>query len=502
MLLARLFSVLAKLISNGHQSGNFFVTANVLHCALYCELLGNFMFRKTLFVITAMSIMLLNGCMSTTKKTRHEPTPYVQVTSPEWLKTASIYQINTRQFTPEGTFLAATQQLPRLKALGVKVLWLMPIHPIGEQNRKGLLGSPYSIKDYFDVSAELGTLDDFKQFVDQAHQLGLYVILDWVANHTAWDNDMRLNNPDWYVKDHKGDFTPTPWYDWDDIIDLDFNQKAVREYMSSAMQFWVKDIGVDGFRCDAAGLVPLQFWQDVRAELDEIKPVFMLAEWEGRDFHANAFDASYAWSWWEGMHNIAKGEADLGALYAYYSWNTGYYPQGLMRLTYISNHDSNAWEATQFEAFGDALESAIVLSVIGEGIPMIYNGQEAGNTKRLAFFERDPIEWQAHPIGQLYQKLFALKKENSVLWNGKWGAPMIPVANNNNKHVLSFVRQNDTDKVFAVFNMSAKPQTVTLAPDTLYAGQYQDFFAQQQVTIKSNSTFELAPWQFHIYLKK
>jgi glycosidase len=459
------------------------------------------MYRKNLLVFTALVFVLLTGCLSTVEKNLHEPIPYVQVTSPDWLKTASIYQINTRQFTQQGTFNAAANQLPRLKKLGVDILWLMPIHPIGEQNRKGSLGSPYSIKDYLGVNPEFGTLDDFKQFVEQAHELGMYVILDWVANHTAWDNDMRLSHPEWYVKDHNGNFTPTPWYDWDDIIDLDFEQKAVREYMSNAMQFWVREMGVDGFRSDAAGLLPLQFWEDVRVELDAIKPVFMLAEWEGRDFHAKAFDATYAWSWWKGMHDIAKGKANLDALYAYYSWNTGYYPQGLMRLTYISNHDSNAWEATQFEAFGDALESAIVLSVIGEGIPMIYNGQEAGNTKRLAFFERDPIEWQEHAIGKLYQQLFALKKSNSVLWNGKWGAPMIPVANNNNKFVLSFIRQNENDKVFAVFNMSAQPQTVNLAPDSLYEGEYQEYFGKNVTNIKSGQTFELAPWEFNIYIK-
>ena len=458
------------------------------------------MHLKTLLITASM--LLLVACQqspSTVQREPHQVSSMATVNNPDWLKDATIYQINTRQFTEQGSLNAAKEQLPRLKTLGVDIIWLMPIHPIGEQNRKGLLGSPYSIQDYFGVSPELGSFNDLKAFVDAAHAQGMYVILDWVANHTAWDNPMLREHPDWYMKDHAGNLTSTPWFDWEDIIDLDYSNTELRKYMSSAMQFWVKEAGIDGYRCDAAGLVPLQFWQDVRQELEAIKPVFMLAEWEGRDFHYQAFDATYAWSWWRAVHDIAQGKTGLGKLYEYYSWNTGYYPEQAIRLNYVSNHDANAWEATQFEAFGDALEAVIALSVVGEGIPMIYNGQEAGNQKRLKFFERDPIQWQSHSVGDLYQQLFAIKKTNSALFNGKWGAPMVQVKNDKNDHVLSFIRAKGDNKVLAMFNLSDDEQTVELQSD--YAqGKYIDALNQKAITINKQQTLTLAAWQFSILI--
>ncbi len=430
----------------------------------------------------------------------YTPQPYIKLTHPDWSKNATIYQINTRQFTAEGTFAAAEAHLPRLKQLGVDILWMMPIHPIGEENRKGTLGSPYSVRDYFGVNPEFGTLDDFKHFVDAAHSLGLYVIIDWVANHTAWDNPMRFEHPDWYARDYKGDFRPTPWWDWSDIIDLDYSKPELREYMTDALKFWVREADIDGYRCDTAGFVPLDFWDNVRKELDAIKPVFMLAEWESRDHHARAFDMTYAWSWYSAVHNIVQGKAGLGPLFVYYSWNEKAYPRDAYRMTYISNHDVNAWEATQFEAFGDGLEAAIVLSVVSEGFPLIYNGQEAGNPKRLEFFEKDPIEWREHPIGELYTKLFALKKKNTALWNGKWGGRMVRTWNSVPDKVLSFVRRNENDKVFAVINFSAEPQTVTFTGE-LHHDAYREFFSGDEVEFDARSELTLAPWGYRVYIR-
>jgi glycosidase len=207
----------------------------------------------------------------------YEPRPYVELAHPEWARDAVIYQINTRQFTEEGTFRAAQEQLPRLAELGVDILWVMPIHPIGEQNRKGTLGSPYSVRDYYGVNPEFGTLEDLKAFVDEAHRLGMHVILDWVANHTAWDNALVTEHPDWYERDWNGAFMSTPYWDWTDIIDLDYDSPGLRQYMTEAMVYWVREAGIDGFRADVAGYVPLDFWENVRRELEAIKPVFMLA---------------------------------------------------------------------------------------------------------------------------------------------------------------------------------------------------------------------------------
>ncbi len=359
----------------------------------------------------------------------YQPLPDVRIEHPEWSRNATIYQINTRQFTAEGTFRAAEQHLPRLKELGATILWLMPVQQIGEKNRKGTLGSPYAVKDYYSVEPALGTLEDLRHFVDAAHDAGMYVILDWVANHTAWDSNLVTEHPEWYDRDWKGDFRPTPWWDWDDIIDLDYTKPELRRYMAEAMTYWIREVDLDGYRCDVAGFVPIDFWNTVRRELDAIKPVFMLAEWESRDLHAEAFDMTYAWSWNDTMHRIAMGKADLEQLKVYYAWNDKSYPRDAMRMMFVSNHDMNAWAGTEFEQFGDALEAAIVLSVVGEGMPLIYSGQEAGNDRRLEFFERDPIVWREHPQGELYRKLFALKRTNTALWNARWGARMVNVPN-------------------------------------------------------------------------
>ena len=435
-----------------------------------------------------------------TKIDPYQPQKYVKLTHPEWSKNAAIYQLNTRQFTQEGSLEAAQKHLPRLKELGIDIVWLMPIHPIGEKNRKGSLGSPYAVKNYYEVNPEFGTLQDLKNFVSKAHDLGMYVILDWVANHTAWDNELVTEHPDWYDKDYKGDFRPTPWWDWSDIIDLDYSNPDVREYMTDALKYWVLEADVDGYRCDVAGFVPVEFWNYARKELDAIKPVFMLAEWESRDLHAEAFDMTYAWDWNEKLHNICMGKADVNQLYIYYSWNESAFPKNSMRMTFVSNHDKNAWEGTMWEQFGDGLNAAIVLSVVGDGMPLIYNGQEAGNSKRLEFFEKDPIKWKEHPIGTLYQNLFALMKTNTALWHGQWGSTMVKVPNNAESNVLSFVRQNEKDKVFAVFNFSDQPKSVEFK-ETLHYGTYTDFDTKESLSINGDFQMQMAPWAYKVFIK-
>lgn len=457
-------------------------------------------------ILASLSMLfLLFACQSTeprsnSQKDLYTPESYVKVQHPEWSKNATLYQLNTRQFTQEGTFVAAATQLPRLKELGIDIIWLMPVNPIGEQNRKGTLGSPYSVKDYYGVNPEFGSLDDLKSFINQAHELGMKVILDWVANHTAWDNELRKTHPEWYQRDYKGDFRPTPWWDWSDIINLDYSQAGIREYMTAAMKYWVQEVGVDGFRCDVAGFVPVDFWNTVRRELDKVKPVFMLAEWESRDLHAYAFDMTYAWSWSEYIHKVVRGEADMSLLFKYYSWNESAYPREAYRMTHVANHDSNAWEGTMFENYGDALETVIALSVIGEGVPMMYNGQEAGNDRRLKFFEKDPIEWKTHPIGDLYKALFALKHKNTALWNGQYGARMIHVPNDNPKRVLSFVRENEQDKVFAVFNFSDTAREVKFE-ENLYHGRYKDAFSGEEALMSADSSVALPAWGFKVFVK-
>jgi glycosidase len=425
------------------------------------------------------------------------PAPEVTLNHPEWCKNATIYQINTRQFTREGTFAAAQAHLPRLKELGVTILWLMPIHEIGAHNRKGDLGSPYAVKDYYSVNHELGTAADLAAFIGAAHELGMYVILDWVANHTAWDSNLVTEHPDWYVRDYKGDFMPTPWWDWDDIIDLDYSRPELRQYMTEAMVHWVRDFDVDGYRCDVAGFVPLDFWENVRSELDAIKEVFMLAEWETRDLHKAAFDATYAWSWNDALHRIAHGKADVELLRVFYAWDAKSFPRDSLRMMFVSNHDKNASEGTEYEQFGQALDAAIVLSVVGKGIPMMYNGQEAGNDRRLLFFDKDEIEWVEHATADFYRRLIALRRDTPALWSGRWGAPMINVPNDHPTKVISFVRQDDSHKVFAIFNFCNVALTANLSEE-LFVGSYTDFFSGEPVTLSGTTGLELPAWGYRL----
>ncbi len=457
-----------------------------------------------LTVVAAMAACCAHAEQRTTpmddELQRYRPVPYVRLQHPEWAKDAVLYEVNLRQFTPEGTLASAAKQLPRIKALGADIVWLMPIHPIGVKNRKGSLGSPYAVRDFLGVNPEFGSLDDLKRFVQRAHELGMRVILDWVANHSAWDNPLVTEHPEWYARNWKGEFHPTSWNDWSDIIEFDYRQPGLRRYMTEAMKYWVREAGIDGYRCDVAGFVPLDFWNNLRRELDAIRPVFMLAEWEATDLHAEAFDATYAWGWYTAAHAATVGGQGVGPLRSYYSTQDNSFPREAMRMTFVSNHDKNAWDGTEFEQFGAGLEAAIVLSVVGEGVPLIYSGQEAGNDRRLAFFERDSIAWKEHPNGELYRRLFALKHANSALWNAQWGARMIDVPNTVPDKVLSFVRANDRDKVFAVFNFSGSPVRVGFA-DALFTGRYDEFATGRATALAEGARLELPAWGYRVFVQ-
>lgn len=428
------------------------------------------------------------------------PRSYVEIEAPEWTRNAVLYQINTRHFTPEGTFKAAQEELPRLKALGVDILWLMPIHPIGEVNRKGTLGSPYSVRDYYAVNPEFGTEDDFRAFVDAAHEQGFKVILDLVANHTAWDHPLAAEHPDWYEKTWDGKFRPTPWWDWSDIIDLDWSRPGVREHIGGAMEYWVREYGVDGYRADVAGYVPVDFWEVMRARLDAIRPVFMLGEVQETSYHRAAFDATYGWDWHHTSKRIAKGEADATGLFGYYAENESLWPREAMRLTYIENHDSNAWEGTLYENYGPALEAMTALSFTHQGLPMVHNGQEACNAKRLEFFEKDPIDWSQGEdcaSGQLLANLITFRDANPALHNGKWGAIMRQVVNDKPQQLFAFVREQDGNKVVGLFNLSGQPVTATLA-DAHAAGTYTAFGSGEEVTLAAGDSVSLPAWGYRL----
>ena len=466
--------------------------------------------RYNLAILLFLTGLLMTaGCKNSPKEknnstdpgaNRYTPKKYVELKHPEWSKSATIYEVNTRQYTSEGTFRAFEAFLPRLKEMGIDIIWLMPIHPIGEKKRKGTLGSEYSVKDYYGVNPEYGTLDDLKHLVTRIHEMGMHVILDWVANHSAWDNKLATEHPDWYTKTPEGDFQPTPWYDWDDVIDFDYNVPAMRKYMTDAMKYWVKEADIDGYRCDVAGFIPVDFWENTRAELDAIKPVFMLAEWESRDLYKKAFDMTYSWSLWNNMKDATTLKKGIGGLVEYMAHDVNAVPPDAYRMTFTENHDKNSWEGNQFSNFGDGLPACMVLCSVINGMPLVYSGQEAGLDHSLKFFDKDTISWKPHPFADLYKKLFALKHGNQALWNGEAGGPMNRIYNDKMGQVISFSREKNGNQVIPVFNFSDKPVTVTLHTK-YHVGSYTEYFSGQKIEWKGEDKLTLPAWGYIVLVK-
>ena len=326
---------------------------------------------------------------------------------PDWSYQAVLYEMNVRQLTPEGSLRAAAARLPFLREIGVDAVWLMPVFPIGLEGRKGPLGSYYSVRDYCAVSPELGTMEDFDAFVAEAHRLGMKVLLDWVANHTARDARWIAEHPDYYVYDAEGR-PAVPW-DWSDTAKLDYANPAVWEAQAAAMDFWLRDHAVDGFRCDMAMLVPVGFWNAAVRQLKRTKPdLFMLAEAEETNlFDEGAFDACYAWEMHHLMVDVAQQRTRVTALRDYIYADRGRYPRSAMRLAFTSNHDENSWSGSEFDRFGDAREAMAVFSfVVPRGLPLIYTGQEVGYDHSFAFFDRDPIPaYELNDFTHFYRRL-------------------------------------------------------------------------------------------------
>ena len=455
-------------------------------------------------------LMLVCGCNPSDKNkksdshtdnlSRYQTKNYVDVQHPEWSKNATIYEVNVRQFTPEGTFKAFESHLPRLKAMGVDILWLMPINPIGVEKRKGTLGSYYSVKDYYGVNPEFGNLEDLKNLVKKIHAMKMHVIIDWVANHSAWDNALAKDHPDWYSKTPEGNFQPTPWYDWEDIIDFDYDKPELRKYMTDALKYWVKEADIDGYRCDVAGFMPVDFWENARSELDEIKPVFMLAEWESRDLHKKAFDMTYSWSLYDKMRAVTSDHKSLGGIIEYMAHDVSTFPTDAYRMTFTENHDKNSWDGNQYSNFGDGLEASMILACTVNGMPLVYSGQEAGLNRSLLFFEKDLIEWTAHPFAAIYTKLFDLKHKNQALWNGNYGGEMIRIFNDKPEQVLSFSRTKNGNQVIPIINYSDKPVTVKLN-SKYQKGKYKELFSNAEYVLNGDDIISLKPWKYLVLVK-
>lgn len=443
---------------------------------------------------------VLAACSGPQKKVpvQKEP-PQSSVVHPEWSRYATIYEVNIRQFTPEGTFQAFTAHIPRLKKMGVDILWLMPIHPIGEKNRKGTLGSYYSVRDYKGINPEFGTMDDFKQLVGKAHAEGMKVIIDWVANHTSWDHPWIEDHPEFYTKDSLGRIVSP--FDWSDVADLNFDAPGLQDAMTDALKYWVKEADIDGYRCDVAGMVPVEFWDKARAELDMIKPVFMLAEAEEPQHHIRAFNMSYGWELHHILNDIANGKKNANAIEEFYAKNDTLFPRDAYRMLFTSNHDENSWRGTEFERMGPASVCMAVLTATLPGMPLVYSGQESAFNERLRFFDKDTIDWKDYRLEPFYRKLFGLKHAYQPLWNGNWGGKMQRIGTTADSSVFVFMREKEGDRVMVLTNLSPEVREFSLKGKT-FAGDYKEWFSEEIAKFRKGEIVRLKPWEYIIYVRK
>ena len=416
---------------------------------------------------------------------------------PEWARNQVIYEVNLRQYTPGGTIQEFREHLPRLKELGAGILWFMPLQPVGVENRKGSLGSYYSIRNYCELDAAYGSMNEFIQLVAEIHSMGMHVILDWVANHTAWDHHWVHEFPDFYRRNEAGEVHP-PFPEWEDVIGLDYSNPALRKEMISSMEFWVKTANIDGFRCDMAMLVPTDFWNQARKELETVKPVFMLAEAEQRDLTEEAFDVLYNWNLMHVWNDIAAGNYTAEEIRWRIPSEITDFPSGSDTMLFMSNHDENSWNGSEIERLHFGLEAFAVLVFTLPGMPMIYSGMEAGNYRRLSFFDKDTIEWKEDKMAVLYSKLAHLRMQNSALWSLQPKTDFQLLTTDRDDKVLCFKRESTDGKVVVALNLSSELVNFRFT-GTGFQGRYKDVITEMNVIMGDTPCFSLEAWEYRVW---
>ncbi len=418
----------------------------------------------------------------------------------EWTHNTNIYEVNTRQYTSEGSFKAFSRELQRLKNMGVKTLWFMPITPIAQKNKKGTLGSYYAASDYASVNPEFGTLDDFRILVKEAHMLGFKVIIDWVANHTGWDHKWTRKHPEYYKKDDStGDFKKAAGMD--DIIELDFHNPGLVNAMTNAMKFWVDECDIDGFRCDLAFWVELDFWLKARKELDAIKPLFWLGELDPIEHpeYMGAFDAAYTWTWMHKTEEFYKKHLSINVLETVLKEYDAIGDTS-MRVWFTSNHDENSWNGTEYEKYGAMVKVLAVFSCTWNGIPLIYSGQELPNLKRLKFFEKDEISWTGkNELEHFYKKLLDLHSSNPALLSGNPESKAIKIKTNDDQHVFGYLRKKGNDVVLTILNLSNAD--VKFSIDNVN-GKFKEVFSGKEKNFSSDKGLEMKEWEYLVFEKQ
>jgi glycosidase len=439
-------------------------------------------------ILALLSAVMFVSCTSSKQD-------YKGTKKQEYSRNAVIYEVNIRQYTEEGTLNAFAEHLPYLKELGVDILWIMPVQPISELNRKGELGSYYAVADYMAVNPEFGTMEDFKNLVKNAHSLGMKVILDWVANHTGCDHVWIEQHPNWFEYED-GKFV-SPW-DWTDTYSLDYTNNEMRAAMIDAMKYWVKETDLDGFRCDVAALVPVDFWDEARAEIQSVKPVFMLAEATEKELTDKAFDMVYNWPLLFMLDNVYKGTNDINNILELSVKQLNDLAPDAYYMNHITNHDRNSWDGTEFERYGDAVKSFAVMSYVWPGMPLIYTGQEVGMNRRLEFFVKDtPYTKEKNEWFAFYQSLNELKHNSKALRAGDEGGKTV-VYKTTEPNVFVLSRELGEENIVYIANISDKEVKFHFEAEAPQ-GEFENFFTKEKVLLPA--AFKLAPWDFLLLTK-
>jgi glycosidase len=428
------------------------------------------------------------------------PRDYSQLasrSSPAWVHDGVIYEIFPRAFSARGDFAGVTAQLDRLQQLGVNILWLMPIHPMGKVRSKGTLGSPYAVRDFYGIDPAYGTADDLHRLVSEAHKRSLKVIIDIVANHTAWDSVM-MAHPDWYTHDAGGHIVP-PNPDWTDVADLNYDNAGLRRYMQDMLVHWLKDFDLDGFRCDFAAGVPTDFWESARAALDQAKPdIVMLAEADSPELLVKTFDVDYSWMLYHALAGVLQEGRPASTLRDTWLADQAHYPRGAVRMRFIDNHDQHR----AIVRFGEpATLAAAALTFTLDGVPMLYNGMEAGDTAESAapaLFEKLPVFWQSAELRpqypRVFQQLIALRQAHAALRAGEvqW------LHNSDEARVLTFARRSDSESIVVAINLSPQPFVGVI--DT-GGGRYREITPGRASGEASPPALSLAAWEYRVFLR-
>jgi glycosidase len=413
--------------------------------------------------------------------------------------TTNIYEVNLRQYTTEGTFNAFAKHLPRLKKMGVQTLWFMPIHPIGKEKRLGILGSYYSISDHKAVNPEFGTLDDFKRLISAAHKLGFKIIIDWVANHTSWDHIWAKKHSEFYEKDSGGNFHSP--FDWEDVAQLDHKNAGQQAAMIDAMKYWVNECDIDGFRCDMAHLVPISFWKKARTELDQLKPLFWLAETEEPTYH-EVFDASFTWEFLHKMEEYARGGTTIKGLDEVLNkYETGF-PGHAIRMFFTSNHDENSHSGSEYERMGDAAIPFAVLCATWGGIPLVYSGQELPLKRRLDFYNKDEIPWTGNnALHDFYKTLLNLHSSHPALRASDADVKNFRIKTSDDAQVLAYLRKKEEREVLVILNLSAKNDLHFKITDENVTGIFKNVFSGIENDPGEEKKLVMQGWEYQVYEK-